>query len=376
MTKKVLTKQRIPLLDLQAQYEPIKNEVMAAIQSVFDSKQFIMGSTITGLEADIAQYCETTYALGVSSGTDALILALMALNIGPGDEVITTPFTFFATGGSIARVGAVPVFVDIEPDTYTIDTTKIEAAITSKTKAIMPVHLFGQLADMDAIMAIAKQYNLVVIEDAAQAIGATYKGKKAGSIGDIGCFSFFPSKNLGACGDGGMVTTNNPELYEKMHVLRVHGAKPQYVHHVIGGNFRLDAMQAAILRVKLPHLESQHDGRIANAKYYDTHLQGPFTKPVNKYNGRMIYNQYTIQVNGQARDSLKAHLESHTVGCAIYYPIPLHVQACFSNLGYTHGDCPVAELAAESVLSLPIYSELSQDQLAYVVETLHAFFEY
>ncbi|MBD97531.1 transcriptional regulator [bacterium] len=376
MTKKVLTKQRIPLLDLQAQYEPIKNEVMAAIQSVFDSKQFIMGSTITGLEADIAQYCETTYALGVSSGTDALILALMALNIGPGDEVITTPFTFFATGGSIARVGAVPVFVDIEPDTYTIDTTKIEAAITSKTKAIMPVHLFGQLADMDAIMAIAKQYNLVVIEDAAQAIGATYKGKKAGSIGDIGCFSFFPSKNLGACGDGGMVTTNNPELYEKMHVLRVHGAKPQYVHHVIGGNFRLDAMQAAILRVKLPHLESQHDGRIANAKYYDAHLQGPFTKPVNKYNGRMIYNQYTIQVNGQARDSLKAHLESHTVGCAIYYPIPLHVQACFSNLGYTHGDCPVAELAAESVLSLPIYSELSQDQLAYVVETLHAFFEY
>ena len=376
MTKKVLTKQRIPLLDLQAQYEPIKNEVMEAIQSVFDSKQFIMGSTITGLEADIAQYCETTYALGVSSGTDALILALMALNIGPGDEVITTPFTFFATGGSIARVGAVPVFVDIEPDTYTIDTTKIEAAITSKTKAIMPVHLFGQLADMDAIMAIAKQYNLVVIEDAAQAIGATYKGKKAGSIGDIGCFSFFPSKNLGACGDGGMVTTNNPELYEKMHVLRVHGAKPQYVHHVIGGNFRLDAMQAAILRVKLPHLESQHDGRIANAKYYDAHLQGPFTKPVNKYNGRMIYNQYTIQVNGQARDSLKAHLESHTVGCAIYYPIPLHVQACFSNLGYTHGDCPVAELAAESVLSLPIYSELSQDQLAYVVETLHAFFEY
>lgn len=376
MTKKVLTKQRIPLLDLQAQYEPIKDDVMAAIQSVFDSKQFIMGPAITGLEEAIAQYCETTYALGVSSGTDALILALMALNIGPGDEVITTPFTFFATGGSIARVGAVPVFVDIEPDTYTIDSTKIEAAITSKTKAIMPVHLFGQLADMDAIMAIAKQHNLVVIEDAAQAIGATYKGKKAGSIGDVGCFSFFPSKNLGACGDGGMVTTNNPELYEKMHVLRVHGAKPQYVHHVIGGNFRLDAMQAAILRVKLPHLESQHDGRIANAKYYDTHLQGPFTKPVNKYNGRMIYNQYTIQVDDAKRDALKIHLESHTVGCAIYYPIPLHVQACFSNLGYTNGDCPVAELAAKSVLSLPIYSELSQDQLAYVVETVNAFFEH
>jgi dTDP-4-amino-4,6-dideoxygalactose transaminase len=300
----------------------------------------------------------------------------MALDIGPGDEVITTPFTFFATGGSISRVGAVPVFVDIEPDTYNIDPTKIEAAITPKTKAIMPVHLFGQVADMDAIMAIANQNDLFVIEDAAQAIGATYKGKPAGSIGDIGCFSFFPSKNLGACGDGGMVTTNNPDLYEKMHVLRVHGAKPVYVHHVIGGNFRLDSMQAAILRVKLPHLESQHDGRIANAQYYDAHLNGAFTKPSQKHDGRMIYNQYTIQVGDAKRDALKAHLDSHTVGCAIYYPISLHLQACFAQLGYQAGDCPVAERAATSVLSLPIYSELNSDQLAYVVETVNQFFEH
>ena len=376
MTKQVLTKQVVPLLDLQAQYAPIQADVMAAIQGVFDSKQFIMGPHIEGLESEIAAYCGTTHALGVSSGTDALILALMALDIGPGDEVITTPFTFFATGGSISRVGAVPVFVDIEPDTYNIDPTKIEASITPKTKAIMPVHLFGQVADMDAIMAIANQNNLFVIEDAAQAIGATYKGKPAGSIGDIGCFSFFPSKNLGACGDGGMVTTNNPDLYEKMHVLRVHGAKPVYVHHVIGGNFRLDSMQAAILRVKLPHLESQHDGRIANAQYYDAHLNGPFTKPSRKHDGRMIYNQYTIQVADAKRDALKAHLHNHTVGCAIYYPIPLHLQACFAQLGYQAGDCPVAERAATSVLSLPIYSELNSDQLAYVVETVNQFFEH
>lgn len=370
---------QVPLLDLQAQYAPIESDIRAAFETVLSEKQFIMGPQIETLEKAAAAYCQTTYALALSSGTDALVLALMAMGIGAGDEVITSPFTFFATAGSIARVGAKPVFVDIDPETFNIDASKIEAVITPKTKAIMPVHLFGQMADMDSIMAIAKHHGLYVIEDAAQSLGSEYTSKdgntyRAGTMGDVGCFSFFPSKNLGCLGDGGLVSTNSRELYEKMHIMRVHGSKPKYYHHVIGGNFRMDTLQAAFLLVKLPLLEQQHRDRIKNAAYYDQHLSGiaQIQKPVVKTPGRMIYNQYTLVAKN--RDALHKSLNEANVGNAIYYPVPLHLQDCFAYLGHKAGDFPITEQRVADVLSIPIYSELSEAQMHYVVQAIRKFY--
>ncbi len=369
----------VPLLDLQAQYASIEADIRTAFETVLSEKQFIMGPQIEVLEKAAATYCQTRYALGVSSGTDALVLALMAMEIGAGDEVIISPFTFFATAGAIARVGARPVFVDIDPDTFNMDTSKIVAAITPKTKAIMPVHLFGQMADMGTIMVIAKEYGLYVIEDAAQSLGSEYTTKdgkthRAGSMGDVGCFSFFPSKNLGCLGDGGLVSTNDTALYEKMHIMRVHGSKPRYYHHVVGGNFRLDTLQAAFLLVKLPLLEQQHQDRITNAAYYNHHLKeiSQIQKPVIKTAGRMIYNQYTLIAEN--RDALQKALNEANVGNAIYYPVPLHLQECFAYLGHKVGDFHVAEKRVADVLSIPIYSELRETQMDYVICAIRQFY--
>ncbi|MBT5955063.1 DegT/DnrJ/EryC1/StrS family aminotransferase [bacterium] len=364
----------IPMLDLQAQYEPIKNEVLNALTNVFESKQFILGSEGRRLEASLAEYCGCTHGVGVSSGTDALIIALMALDIKPGDEIITSSMTFFATAGSIARTGAVPVFVDIDPDTYNIDPKKIEEKITDKTKVIMPVHLYGQMADMESIMAIAKKHNLHVVEDAAQAIGASVTWsdgsvKKAGSIGDIGCFSFFPGKNLGCCGDGGGVVTNDKSLYETLIHLRNHGANPRYYHQIIGGNFRLDELQAAVLNVKLPHLEDQHKGRQKNAAFYNSKLEGSkFKTPVVVSGNRMIFNQYTLRCND--RDAILEKLKEKNIAHAVYYPVPLHLQDCFKELGYKVGDLPETEKAANEVFSIPIFTELSDNDKSWIVEVL------
>lgn len=358
----------VPLLDLHREYAPIREDVLKAITEVVDSTQFIMGPKITELEAQIAAYCGTKRSIGVSSGTDALVIALMALEIGPGDEVITSPFTFFATAGSIARVGAKAVFVDIDPLTFNIDPSKIEAAVTSKTKAIIPVHLFGQMADMDPIMAIAKAHNLFVIEDAAQAIGSEYKGRKAGSIGTMGCFSFFPSKNLGCCGDGGIVTTNDEALADKLEVLRVHGSKPRYYHHLIGGNFRLDPLQAAVLLVKLPYLDGHHEKRRKNAAFYNAAFKGILDVPFVQDGNFMIYNQYTLRLSN--RDAMVKALDDHKVGNSIYYPVPLHLQDCFTDWGYKVGDFPESEKAAKEVLSIPIFSDLTQDELQTVADVI------
>jgi len=359
---------KVPMLDLDAQYEPIKDEIFEAFREVFATKRFIGGPKIEELEEQIANYCDCKYAIGVSSGTDSLLVSLMALNIGVGDEVITTPFTFFATAGSIYRVGAKPVFVDIEPNTYNINADMIEDAITEKTKAIMPVHLFGQMCDMDKINKIAEKHDLHVIEDAAQAIGAEQNGKRAGSLGDVGCFSFFPSKNLGCAGDGGIATTNNQELAEKIRILRNHGSKPKYHHKIIGGNFRLDAIQAAILLKKLPLLEEWHQQRQNNAEYYDTNLSEAVKTPMVKSGNRMIYNQYTLWLDN--RDEVQKALNESNIGNAIYYPIPLHLQECFSYLNYKKEDFPVAEDAAGHVLSIPIYSELNKKQQDYIISTI------
>lgn len=356
------------MLDLNAQYETIKEDVLQAMKEVFDSKRFINGPQIAELEGKIADYCQCKYAIGVSSGTDAILVSLMALNIGYGDEVITTPFTFFATAGCIHRVGAKPVFVDIDPKTYNINPELIEERITERTKAIIPVHLFGQTADMDPILKIARKYNLFVIEDAAQAIGADYKGKRAGSLGNVGCFSFFPSKNLGCCGDGGMVTTNSEGLAEKIRILRAHGSKPKYYHKAVGGNFRLDTIQAAVVLAKFPFLELWHKARQENARYYDEHLSDVVTTPYVSPGNRMIYNQYTIRT--PHRDELKGKLDQADIGNAIYYPVPLHLQECFAYLGYKEGDLPESERAAKEVISIPIYGELTMEQKEYVVETI------
>jgi dTDP-4-amino-4,6-dideoxygalactose transaminase len=379
---------QVPLLDLKAQYASLRGEIEAAIKEVCESQWFVMGPNVVELEEKIADYSNAAYGIGVSSGTDALLVALMALDIGPGDEVITTPFTFFATGGVISRLGARPVFCDIDPVTYNLDNDAVEKFIednctseagqlvnkitNNRVRALMPVHLFGQTADMGAMMAIAKKYNLKVIEDAAQAIGSEDSdGRRAGSIGDIGCFSFFPSKNLGAFGDGGMCTTNDPELAEKLKVLRLHGGKPKYYHSMIGGNFRLDALQAAILLVKLKYLDQWSAGRQENAKRYDALFESVAPKvgiPVVRDGCRHIYNQYTLRVSN--RDDLRAHLSAHNIGTEIYYPVPLHLQECFKELGYKEGDCPHSELAAKSVLAVPIYPELSPEQQEFVVGTI------
>ena len=358
----------VPLLDLVAQYETIRGEIRQAVDEVLDSQVCIGGPKVTACEEAIAAYCGCKHGIGASSGTDAILNVLMSLGIGPGDEVITTTFTIFATAGCISRVGATPVFVDIDARSFNIDPKAVAEAVTGKTRAILPVHLFGQVADMDPIMAVAKAHGLAVIEDAAQAIGATYKGRKAGSIGDAGCFSFFPSKNLGCAGDGGMVVTSDDGLAERCAIMRNHGMQPRYYHHCVGGNFRLDAIQAAVIAVKLKHLERWHAAREANAAYYNAKFAGceAIVTPAVEPHNRMIYNQYVIRIkggkDGAARDAVEAHLASKKIGCAIYYPVPLHLQACFADLGGQAGDLPHAEQAAREVLALPIYPELSDAQ--------------
>jgi len=364
---------QVPLLDLKAQYATIKDELMPAIQAVMDSQYFINGPEVKALEAAVAEYSGCVGGVGVSSGTDALLASLMTLGIGSGDEVITTPYTFFATAGSIWRAGAKPVFVDIEPDTFNIDASKIAAAVTERTKAIMPVHLFGQVADMDPIMAIATQHNLVVIEDAAQAIGAAQNGVKAGAIGTVGCFSFFPSKNLGGMGDGGMVVSRDPALIERLTQCRNHGSKPKYYHKWVGGNFRLDTLQAAGLLVKLRHLDDWSAGRRANAAKYGQLFAGfePVVTPVIREYNVSIYNQYVIRV--PRRDDLMAFLKDKGVGTVVYYPLSLHQQECFKALGYADGDFPESERAAATSLALPIYPELADEQIEYVAAQIKEF---
>ena len=357
----------VPLLDLVAQYQKIRVEVRAAIDGVLDSQVCIGGPKVAECEKAIAAYADCKFAIGASSGTDAILNALMSLGIGRGDEVITTTFTFFATAGCIVRTGARPVFVDIDPKTYNIDPQQVARRITKNTKAIIPVHLFGQVADMDPILEIARDRKLAVVEDAAQAIGATYKGRKAGSMGTVGCFSFFPSKNLGGVGDGGMIVTNDAALAEMCTIMRNHGSKPKYYHKYVGGNFRLDPIQAVVISVKLKYLEKWHEARRANAAYYDKKFAGCekiVTPCVEPHNG-MIYNQYVIRIRGDkgaSRDHVEAHLNAKKIGNAIYYPVPLHLQQCFADLGYKEGDCPHAELAAKEVLAIPIYPELIQAQ--------------
>jgi dTDP-4-amino-4,6-dideoxygalactose transaminase len=378
---------KVPLLDLRAQYATLKEEIMAATQEVYESQQFILGPKVKELEEKIAEYCRCAYGVGVSSGTDALLISLMTAGIGPGDLVVTTPFTFFATVGSIARVGAAPLFVDIDRSTYNMDAEKLAATLEglsaterSRVKAIMPVHLFGQCAAMEPILATAEKYHLVVIEDAAQAIGAEIAFKdgvarRAGSMGEYGCFSFFPSKNLGAFGDGGVVTTNSKDLYERLSILRGHGAKPKYYHRVIGGNFRLDALQAAILIVKLKYLDRWTAGRRENAKTY-RELFGEagldeVTLPVEKER-RHIYNQFVIRLKGR-RDELREFLNAQGIGTEVYYPLPLHVQDCFKYLGYRPEDFRESVQAAATTLALPIYPELKREQLETVVRKIKEF---
>jgi dTDP-4-amino-4,6-dideoxygalactose transaminase len=364
-------------LDLNAQYQSIKGEIEKAIAEVITSQHFIMGPKVKSCEEAIARYSQCAHGVGVSSGTDALLIALMAEGIGSGDEVITTPYTFFATAGSIARLGAKPVFVDIDPITYNIDPQKIERSVTKKTKAIIPVHLYGQMADMDSIMEIAKRYSLIVIEDAAQAIGAEYKGRRAGSIGHYGCFSFFPSKNLGGFGDGGMVVTNDANRAGKLQILRNHGAEPKYYHKVVGGNFRLDTIQAAVILAKLPHLDAWSAGRQGNAARYNRLFEsaglvkeGRVRLPQIKTD-RHIFNQYIIRV--PRRDELVAHMKKGDVGCEIYYPVPMHLQECFAFLGHRPGDFACSEIAAAETMALPIYPELSADQAETVVDRITSF---
>ena len=364
---------RIPLCDLKSQFAPIREEIRQSIDAVLDSQQFIMGPQVTELEKQIAKYCQTTHAIGCSSGSDALLLALMALDIGPGDEVITSPFTFFATAGAIARLGATPVFVDINRHDYNIAADLIEAAITENTRAIIPVHLFGQMADMDTIMDIARQHGLYVIEDAAQSIGAEYQGVRAGSFGDAGCFSFFPSKNLGGLGDGGMVTTNNEELANKMRILRSHGANPKYNHALIGGNFRLDTIQAAALLVKLRHLDSWNQSRQDVAARYQSlfaerNSQLGIGLPLTKAHYTHVYNQYVVNLGN--RNHTQQFLAERGVSTGVYYPRPLHLQECFAYLGYQPGDLPVSEAACDRVLALPMFPALAVADQEIVISAL------
>ena len=369
---------KVPLLDLKAQFESIADEAREAMWRVCESQRFIMGPEVQALEEEVATYCDVAHGVGVSSGTDALLVSLMALDIGAGDEVVTTPYTFFATAGCISRVGARPVFVDIQPETCNIDPGQIEAVLTPRTRAIMPVHLYGQLADMEPIMEIAGDRGLHVIEDAAQAIGAEQGGKKAGSIGMAGCFSFFPSKNLGAFGDGGMVVTSDEEFYQRCKVMRLHGARPKYHHSLIGGNFRLDALQAAVLRVKLPRLDSWTEGRIANAGRYDRLFEQSglvtreLVRPPHRRPGRHIFNQYVIRARD--RDALKDHLAERGISTVVYYPIPLHRQVCFSELGYSDDDLPESSRAAAETLALPVYPELDASAQEYVVTCIVEFY--
>lgn len=369
--------QAIPLLDLSMQNGPLRTELLEALTRVIDSQRFILGGEGEAFERELAAYCGTAEAIGLTSGTDALVVSLMALGVGLGDEVITSAYSFFATAGSIARLGATPVFVDIDPVTFNIDPSQVEERITPRTKAIVPVHLYGRCAAMQPILEIAARRGLDVIEDAAQAIGAEYEGRRAGSMGTVGCFSFFPSKNLGALGDAGAVTTNDPQLAERIRCLRVHGAKPKYFHKVLGGNFRLDELQAAALRVKLPHLDEWTAARQRNAARYDRLFAETGLVPdrvVTPAPGadRHVQNQYVCRVADRA--ALVAHLHAQQIGCEIYYPVPLHLAECFADLGYRPGDLPEAEEAANTTLALPIYAELTESQQVRVVETIGEFY--
>jgi len=364
-------------LNLKKQYKLIKKEIGVAIRRVLDSAVFVGGKEVEGLEKEVAKFCGVKYAVGVNSGTDALFLSLKAIAIGKGDEVITTPLTFIATAEVIAALGARPVFVDIDPKTFNIDPLKIEKAITKKTKAIIPVHLFGQMADMLDIMKVARKYKLFVVEDAAQAIGAEYKGRKAGTMGDLGCFSFFPSKNLGAYGDGGMVITNNKKLADKIRLLRNHGSSPanKYKNLVLGTNSRLDAIQAAILRVKLKYLVKWSKERAKKADYYSKNLKsvGDIVVPKTEPGRTHIFHQYTIRT--KLRDKLQKHLKENNIPTMIYYPLPLHLQPAFKYLGHRKGDFPESEKTAREVLSLPIFPEITKRQQNYIIRKIREFYE-
>ncbi|MFZ2323716.1 MAG: DegT/DnrJ/EryC1/StrS family aminotransferase [Ignavibacteriaceae bacterium] len=385
---------RVPLLDLKPQYHSLKKELDEAIIKVAESQYFILGPEVSAMEKEFCTYLNCKHAIGVSSGTDALLLALMAIDIKPGDEVIVPTYSFFATAGVVSRLNATPVFAENDPVTFNLDPKDFEKKITSKTKAVIPVHLYGQSAELDEIVKIAKAHNLYVIEDAAQAIGVQYKdGRFVGTIGDIGCFSFFPSKNLGCFGDGGLVTTNNDELAKILTIKRVHGGEPKYYHKVIGGNFRLDALQAAVLRVKLPHLDNWSEKRRQNAdRYTQLFINAGLAKETGKIsfdsdnkvllpdavykNSKVknyhIYNQYIVRV--EQRDAMREFLTKNEIATEIYYPVPFHLQECFESLGYKKGDFPISEFSADTSIALPIYPELSDEQLVYVVETFKKFF--
>ncbi|MFO0958175.1 MAG: DegT/DnrJ/EryC1/StrS family aminotransferase [Isosphaeraceae bacterium] len=365
----------VPALDLKAQYATIRGEIESVVRSVIESQYFILGPEVSGFEAEVAAYCRVPHAIGCASGSDALLLPLMAWDIGPGDEVVTTPYTFFATGGAIWRLGARPVFVDIDPETYNIDPSRIDAAITPKTKAIIPVHLYGQCADMGPILEIAGRRGIPVLEDAAQAIGAGYQGKVAGQLGEAAAFSFYPSKNLGGFGDAGLVTTLDEGLAKKVARLRVHGMEPKYHHQEVGFNSRLDALQAAVLRVKLRHLDAWTTGRRSVADRYRSlfashGLEGVVTWPVDREGFFHVYNQFVIRVPSAHRDAIRAHLAENKVGTEIYYPIPLHLQACFAPMGHKPGDFPASEAAAAETIALPMYPELTDEMLAHVVGSI------
>jgi dTDP-4-amino-4,6-dideoxygalactose transaminase len=367
---------RVQMLDLSEQYLNLKSEIIEALDEVMTSSRFILGNNVKKLENEIAEYSNVKYGVGVANGSDALHISLMACGVGEGDEVIAPSFTFFATAGAIARAGATPVFADIDPKTYNIDPTKIEALITEKTKAIIPVHLYGQMANMDKIVEVAKKHNLFIIEDAAQAIGSEFKGKKVGELGTTATYSFFPTKNLGAYGDGGMIITNDEEIAEKMRVIRVHGSKPKYYHHVLGYNSRLDELQAAVLNIKLPHLNDWSKQRRERAATYTRLLQEQLgdkvvTPYVEEHNYH-IYHQYTIRV--ERRDELQAFLKEKGIDTMVYYPKPLHLQPVFADLGYKEGDLPITENACQEVLSLPMYPELKEVQQEYVVSKIAEFY--
>ncbi len=367
------TMTKVPLLDLTQQYLAFKDALLPELEAMYASQQFILGPKVEALEARLASYCRSSYACGVTSGSDALLVALMAEKVGVGDEVITTAYSFFATAGAICRVGATPVFVDIDPVTFNIDPAGIESKITSHTKAIIPVHLYGQCADMEAIMAVAKKHNLIVIEDACQAIGAECTLGRAGSIGDYGCLSFFPSKNLGCFGDGGMVLCQDDARDKTLHILRNHGMAPQYHHHLIGSNFRIDALQAQVLLAKLPHLDNWTAARQRNAADYRRLLgdcEGLVLPAEAPSTTRHVYNQYIVRVKGGKRDYVWEGLKSRGIGCAVYYPIPLHLQECFASLGYKAGDFPESERAAAETLAIPIYPELTMEQKEAVAAAL------
>jgi dTDP-4-amino-4,6-dideoxygalactose transaminase len=368
-------KTTVPLLDLRAQFDMIREPIFEAITRVVESQQFILGPEVEGLEREIAAYCGTRFAIGCSSGTDALLLALMALKVGSGDEVITTPYTFFATAGVIVRLGARPVFVDIDPETFNIDPVAIAQKISPKTKAIIPVHLYGRIAEMEAINAVAARHGIAVVEDACQAIGAECRGRRAGGLGTVAAFSFFPSKNLGGFGDGGMITTNDPTIAEKVRILRVHGMEPKYYHHAVGIMGRLDALQAAVLRVKLQYLDSWTGARQANARCYANLFEAReltrwLTVPREPTAGRHVFNQYVVRVPAAHRDMLRKHLHQSGVGTEIYYPVPLHMQECFATLGHRVGDFPHSERAAAESIALPVYPEMTPNQQLHVANVI------